>query len=337
MADARTSILKGTKAAHDLHRQLGIQETMERKGLARVDVFNAIAKLKAALMFQPLDKLLGAYLPEKDAPGVLITTNRPLSVQRLTGSHELGHLFMRHEPSLDDENILRRSPFSTSGKLDPQEREADAFAITFLAPLWLVALNMQRQKWAHKDFSWPQTIYQASLRLGISYSAACYILERHKVISRESRARLIDVEPKTVKQDLLRGYEPPDWRSDVWLLSERDEGTLIEGGRNDLFVVRLRENSSAGYVWNFDELANAGFAIVKDDREAGGTPAVGGSVTRRVTARSEARTEGQVVLKEGRPWLAGKSLHETSLRYDLRGPEAPGMWEPQRDQGLPPG
>ena len=44
----------------------------------------------------------------------------------------------------------------------------------------------------------------------------------------------------------ITGYEPPDWRSDVWLLTDRDEGLLIEGGRHDLFVVRLRENSSAG-------------------------------------------------------------------------------------------
>jgi hypothetical protein len=89
---------------------------VERSGGGRIDVFGAIAKLGATLMFQPLDKLLGAFLPG-DEVGVLITTKRPLPVQRFTGAHELGHLYMRHEPSLDDENILRRAPFSTGGRL----------------------------------------------------------------------------------------------------------------------------------------------------------------------------------------------------------------------------
>ena len=74
-------------------------------------------------------------------------------------------------------------------------------------------------------------------------------------------------EPKTIKRALLDGYEPPDWRADVWLLSDHDEGVLIEGGRNDLFVVRLRENSGAGYLWDFEELKTAGFALVADDQE----------------------------------------------------------------------
>ena len=150
MVDSRTAILTGAKAAHTLHRDLGINEQIERSGGGRVDVFGAIAKLGATLMFQPLDKLLGAYLPGDEA-GVLITTKRPLPVQRFTGAHELGHLYMRHEPSLDDENILRRAPFSTSGRLTRQEREADAFASMFLTPAWLLALNFEKQGWTARD------------------------------------------------------------------------------------------------------------------------------------------------------------------------------------------
>jgi Zn-dependent peptidase ImmA (M78 family) len=328
MADSRAAILTGAKAAHTLHRDLGIREQVERSGGGRVDVFGAIAKLGATLMFQPLDKLLGAYLPGEEI-GVLITTNRPLPVQRFTGAHELGHLYMRHQPSLDDDNILRRSPFSASGRHSRQEREADAFASMFLSPAWLLALNLERQAWTARDLSDPTNVYQASLRLGTSYRATCYALERHKVIDREKRARLVDVEPKKIKQRLLTEYEPADWRSDVWLLTERDEGTLIEGGRNDLFVVKLRENSGAGYLWNFDQLRDAGFALVHDDREKGNAAAIGGVLTRKVTARSEDRIQGQVVLQEARPWMADAPLHQLLLRYDLRGPESPGMWEPE--------
>jgi predicted secreted protein len=255
-------------------------------------------------------------------------------VQRFTGAHELGHLYMRHRPSLDDEHILRRSPFSASGRHSRQEREADAFASMFLTPAWLLALNLERAQWTARDLSDPANVYQASLRLGTSYRATCYALERHKVIGRDQRARLIDVEPKEIKQRLLTGYEPPDWRSDVWLLTERDQGALIEGGRNDLFVVRLRENSGAGYLWNFDQLRDAGFALVHDDREEDNPEAIGGVLTRKVTARSEDRVQGEVVLQEARPWMADAPLHELLLRYDLRGPESPGMWEPELNRVL---
>jgi Zn-dependent peptidase ImmA (M78 family) len=333
MADSRAAILTGAKAAHTLHRDLGIREQVERSGGGRVDVFGVIAKLGATLMFQPLDKLLGAYLPGEEA-GVLITTKRPLPVQRFTGAHELGHLYMHHEPSLDDDNILRRAPFSAGGRHSRQEREADAFASMFLTPAWLLALNIERQGLTARDLSHPPNVYQASLRLGTSYRATCYALERHKVIGRDQRERLIDVEPKEIKQQLLAGYEPPDWRSDVWLLTERDQEALIEGGRNDLFVVRLRENSGAGYLWNFDQLRDAGFALVNDDREEGNPEAIGGVLTRKVTARSDDRVQGQVVLQEARPWMADAPLHELLLRYDLRGPESPGMWEPELQRVL---
>lgn len=327
MADNREAILRGAKAAHTLHRDLGVREPLERSGGGRIDVFGAIGRLGGTLMFQKLDKLLGAYVPAEER-GVLITTQRPLPVQRFTGAHELGHLYMRHEPSLDDEGILRRAPFSATSRVERQEREADAFASMFLAPSWLLALIVQRQRWQAKRLADPVTAYQLSLRLGTSYTATCYVLERHKAINRTQCERLLSFEPKTIKRSLLHGYEPPDWRSDVWLLTDRDEGAFVEGGRNDLFVVCLRENSGAGYLWSFDELKAAGFALVTDDQEADETQCVGGILTRKVTARSSQRTQGEVTLQESRPWLPHKPLQKFHLRYDLRGPEQPGMWEP---------
>ncbi|HMA73106.1 MAG TPA: protease inhibitor I42 family protein [Xanthobacteraceae bacterium] len=327
MVDNREAILRGAKAAHTLHRDLGIRELLERSGGGRIDVFGAIGRLGGTLMFQKLDKLLGAYIPAEEL-GVLITTQRSLPVQRFTGAHELGHLYMRHRPSLDDEGILRRAPFSVISGAERQEREADAFASMFLAPSWLLALIVQRQHWPANSLSDPGTVYQASLRLGTSYTATCYVLERHRAINPAQRERLLSFEPKTIKRSFLHGYEPPDWRSDVWLLTDRDEGSFIEGGRNDLFVVRLRENSGAGYLWSFEALKAAGFALLADDQEAEEAGRVGGVLTRRVTARSSQRTQGEVTLQETRPWLPHKPLHRFRLQYDLRGPEKPGMWEP---------
>ena len=335
MADERGAILAGIKAALRLHRELGIRERVEEAG-GRIDVFDGIARLGATLMFQPLDKLLGAYLPAEEA-GVLVTTQRPLSVQRFTAAHELGHLWMRHSPSLDDEGILRRAPFSSGAKgVDLQEREADAFASMYLIPSWVVALHMRQQGWTPTDLVDPRVVYQASLRFGASYAATCYALEQHKVIGRGERARLVEIEPKRIKQALLpEGCDPPSWRGDVWVLTERDEGRLIEGGREDLFVLRLREDSGAGYLWDFDRLARMGFALLRDERErVGGAGAIGGPVTRTVTASAPPAAEdtepGEVVLEERRPWMPRQPLAAYRLRYDLRGPERPGMWEPER-------
>jgi Zn-dependent peptidase ImmA (M78 family) len=327
MVDNRTAILTGVKGAHELHRDLGVREQIERSEGWRIDVFNVISRLGATLMFQPLDKLLGAYIPG-DENGVLITTQRPLPIQRFTAAHELGHLYLKHEPSLDDEGILRRSPFSGTAMVDRQEREADAFASTFLVPSWLVAILLQRQGWTAASLADPLFAYQASLRLGTSFSATCYSFERHKIIDREQRARLLKVEPQEIKRASLAGYQPSDWRGDVWLLTDRDEGVLIEGGRNDLFVVRLRENSGASYLWNFDQLTAAGFGLVADDRDGGDDEKIGGTVTRRVTAQSNDRHHGEVTLQERRPWMPQKPRREFHIRYDLRGPERAGMWEP---------
>jgi Zn-dependent peptidase ImmA (M78 family)/predicted secreted protein len=328
MIDNRTAILIGVKGAHELHRDLGIREQTERSEEWKIDVFSVISRLGATLMFQPLDKLLGAYLPGEEN-GVLITTQRPLRIQRFTAAHELGHLYLRHEPSLDDEEILRRSPFSGRVMVDRQEREADAFAATFLIPSWLVAILLQRQGWSAASLADPLFAYQASLRLGTSYNATCYSFERHRIIDREQRARLLKVKPQEIKRATLAGYEPSDWRGDVWLLTDQDEGVLIEGGRNDLFVVRLRENSGAGYLWNFDQLKAAGFVLVADDRdEDNDTEKIGGIVTRRVTAQSDDRRHGEVTLREQRPWMPQSPIREFHLRYDLRGPERAGMWEP---------
>ena len=333
MADARTAILNGAKAANSLHRDLGLRERLGRTGGGRIDVFGAISKLGATLMFQPLDKLLGAYLPGEE-PGILITTQRNLPVQRFTGAHELGHLFLMHEPSFDDDNILRRAPFDTRARLNGQEREADAFASMFLVPVWLLALIMEQQGWTPAALAHPGTVYQLSLRLGTSYPATCHALERHKTISRVICERLLAIEPRKIKSSLLHEYTPPNWHVDVWLLTERDEGMFIEGGRNDLFVVRLRENSGAGYVWSFDDLKSAGFVLVKDDREATNDGQIGGPVTRCVTAHANGRVEGALTFYESRPWIPQQRLHEMHLAYDLRGPETAGMWEPQLIRAL---
>src|SRR5258705_89460 len=124
------AVRAGTMAAARLHQQLGLRKGIEARG-GSIDVFMAIHAVDLPLLLRPLQGLLGAYLNEP-APGVLVTTQRPMSIQRFTAAHELGHFSMRHLPSLDDENILRRMSIAGEPTADFQEIEADAFAIEFM-------------------------------------------------------------------------------------------------------------------------------------------------------------------------------------------------------------
>ena len=310
-----------------------MQQRITEQG-GRIDVFGTLVACGVPLLFKPLDGLLGVFIPDP-TPGVLITTQRGLSIQRFTGAHELGHFRLHHRSSLDDETILRRSPFLATSGYDEQELEADAFAAAFLLPRWLFAVHFQRQGWTAAVMHDPHTVYQVSLRVGGSYQATCYAMERHRIIDRETCNALLQVQPRTIKQDLLSGYRPPNFQSDVWLLTEKDEGAVIEGSRNDLFVMRLQEHSNAGYVWNFEELERAGFVIVRDAYEAPNHETIGGSVTRTVTAHSSVRHSGRLVLQEARPWLeSGQPLAEFTLSFDLNGPEEEGLSQAERRHWL---
>src|ERR1700733_1717919 len=254
MKPRRDAILEGARAAAKLHRQFELRRIVEAQG-SNVDVFGAIVKEKIPLMFRPLEGLLGAFLPGP-VPGIIVTTQRPLSVQRFTGAHELGHAAMGHQTSLDDESMLTRSE-SPSWDYDPLEAAANSFATAFLLPKWLLISQAARHHWTRRDLSRPVVVYQVSLRVGASYQATCLALFRHGLIDDGTFGTLRNVEVKSLKRELLDGYELENWYPDVWVLTESDEGSTIEGDARDAFVVRLRENSGAGYLWNVEDLKNA--------------------------------------------------------------------------------
>jgi predicted secreted protein len=263
----------------------------------------------------------------------MVTTKRGLSVQRFTGAHELGHCRLGHSPSLDDESILRRVPLNAGPDVKQQELEADAFATEFMLPPWLFAANFQRQGWTPAMMADPMVAYQLSLRVGASYEATCRSLMRKgvEVITRRTLDNLLEVPRRAIKKALLGGYEPPDFFRDVWLLTAKDENTVIEGSRSDLFVLKLTEHSGAGYVWTFDELNQTGFAVVRDEREGADGETVGGHVTRSITTLSEGQQLGRMVLAERRPWIPdGAPLGAFCVHYDLTGPEDEGLSHAER-------
>lgn len=329
MASNYTSAVRtGAMAAGRLHRTLRIRPMLEEEA-GSVDVFDAIRSLDLPLLLRPLKSLLGAYLNEPN-PGLLVTTERPMSIQRFTAAHELGHYFLGHEPSLDDESILRRMPIGRDPGVSFQEIEADAFAVAFMIPKWLIHIHASRQSWTVDSFREPMVVYQLSLRLGASYEATCRSLVRYGLIDMSDMHELLQTAPRRLKTELLHDYRPSNYRGDVWLLTERDAGTRISGSRNDLFVLRLNEHSDGGYLWNFDQLTASGFAIVRDERESEDEQSDGTNAVRRVTAARNEASRGRMAIDERRPWLPVEPLTTLALEFDLTGPEEVGLSRAER-------
>ena len=323
-----SAVRAGTMAAARLHQQLDLRQEIEAAG-GNVDVFAAIHALDLPLLVRPLQGLLGAYLSDP-APGVLVTTQRPMSIQRFTAAHELGHFRLHHQPSLDDDSILRRMPLQSQPTGDFEEVEADAFAVEFMMPRWLVAWHAARQGWTVPDFRRPSAVYQLSLRIGASYEATSWTLARHRFIQVTQARELLQTQPREMKVALLEAYQPQHYRGDVWLLTERDAGTRIDGSRNDLFVLRLEEHSGGGYLWDIDQLKESGFAVVRDDLQAIDADGVGGPVIRRVTATPPDTYRGRLAIDERRPWDPDPPLATLAVDVDLTGPEQEGLSRAER-------
>lgn len=322
------AVRAGTMAGARLQRQLGFRSVVEAHG-GNIDVFAAIQRIDLPLLLRPLQNLLGAFL-NNPAAGVLVTTQRPMSIQRFTAAHELGHFSMRHLPSLDDENMLRRMPMAGDESADFQEVEADAFAVEFMMPRWLIQWHAARQGWNTDDFRKPNRVYQLALRIGASYEATCWTLSRHGLITPALARESLQTQPRELKAALLAAYKPKDYRGDVWLLTPRDAGTRIDGSRNDLFVLRLEEHSGGGYLWDIDQLKESGFGIVRDELEAIDGEGIGGPVIRRVTAEPPEPYRGRIALDERRPWEPDEPIASLDLEFDLSGPEEEGLSRAER-------
>lgn len=330
--DYRSAVSKGASAAARIHHKLGSEQNIERN-IGWIDVFGAIAQLDVPLLLRPLDGLLGAYfcVPE---PGILVTTKRPLAIQRFTAAHELGHHCLEHAAGLDDDITLRESGGPDAARSDLREVEANAFASGFLLPKWLVDRQTNIQGWQVKHLADPIVVYQLSLRMGASFEATWRALRNYNLVSAEVANRMRHTKLRQVKKTLLGGYEPPDYRRDIWLLTKQDQGTWLKARRGDFFVIRLREHPASGYVWDEGELNGHGFAIVEDVREEGRTDEVGASVYRRLVAHPKGETKEELSMGERRPWDPSQQFNHFELKCELAGKEFPGASRAARRQML---
>ncbi|HLH36152.1 MAG TPA: ImmA/IrrE family metallo-endopeptidase [Alloacidobacterium sp.] len=313
MTTYRDAVLEGTLEAEQLHADIAAA-TGSVMGTGAIDVFNLIEERNILLVFQKLGGLLGAFL-NLERPGILVTTERTLAIQRFTAAHELGHAVLKHSASVDDDSILSRSPFGRS-HYDLKEMAADTFAAMFLMPETLINAIAEKQKWNEHSIRRPEVVYQMSLRLGVSYEALARTLVRHGILARNESVELLRSPVKSLKQRLLGdSVVPPNWYCNVWDLTENDMGSSLTAEPNDYFVVRLREMAGAGYLWNIDQAREAGFHIISDRRNLAYGIGIGSDVERVFTAQTKMSKSSVFTAIQVRPYDASDIA--ASLRVDV--------------------
>lgn len=322
--------LDAIAAAKRLHRDLAIPE-LATQGAGLVDVFAAISTLDIPLVFKPLVSALGFCLP---APlrGIMVTTRRSLHIQRFTAAHELGHLVLAHNGSIDRE-ISEDGAYEARRPRDLREVAADAFAAEFLLPRWLYRYHIVQQGWSvQRDLRNPVTIYQLSLRMGASYQATCWGLQGHQILSPGEVATLRDTPVADLKEQLGDDFRPGDSWADVWRVTSRDDGATIVGNPDDLVRLELEEAAGNGFRWSAELLQEAGFEILSDKSVFPTEPLLyGGTSTRTFVARPPAGGRAHLHLTEQQPWRHEAHPNQSfNLSVALLGRENGGLSRAER-------
>lgn len=240
-----------TRAA-EVVRESGAKRRIDEDGYTRVDPFRIAQDAGVVVMLRPLEKLWGAFISEGQ-PGILVNAERPAGVIQMTCAHELGHFVLDHGTTTDEQ-------LDYANTAARKELEADWFAYSLVAPRWAVAKIMKRKGWAVADLAHPFNLYQLSLRLGISYRAIAWSLQRLQLCDRSFVEEVLRVQPAAIKKALLPKPLANSQR-DVWLLDESDRDLILEPRVDDQMLVRLKDHSGAGYVWDTKEAASEGFTI----------------------------------------------------------------------------
>ena len=284
------------------------------------DVIGAVAERNIPLLFRPLDKLWGAFITvNNEERGIIVTTKLGLPVQRFTVAHELGHLLLGHRMSLDETIGFtgRNSPASRP----THEAAADTFASELLAPKRLLLASAKRHEWTKDKLHQPDTVYQLSLRLGISFQAACWALVAADVLSGPDAGRLQTTRVKDLKRALVPAALITNSWADVWSLTAADSETFLEAGADDLFAVHIQDHASAGYIWRLVD-ADAQVEVV-DERSPDLDHAYGARSSRVVYVRFKAPGVHQLTFEHIRPWSRA-TVARIGIDIDAHGKEREG-------------
>lgn len=250
----RDQLIEASKKANEVIEDLRLKDRIRNSGYMRIDPAEIASAVDVRVMYKKLDKLLGGFIREHSNPGILVNCDRPRGLMHMTCAHELGHYFLDHDSTADDQ--IYHGPTASL-----VERAADQFAYSLLAPRWLVASTMRERGWSVQDLSNAHIVYQMSLRLGVSYKAMVWSLNRILLMTNDVAQRLDTVQPKTLKTHVLGGTALEHPRADVWILGPADKDRVLEPGYGDRFVVQLPNHAGSGHLWSVDELRSEGFTL----------------------------------------------------------------------------
>ena len=321
----REEVLKATREAADIRSRFPVGQRTS------FDVVGAATSLGVQVLFRPLQKLWGAFIMAGESPGVLVTTNLDLSIQRFTVAHELGHYLLHHGTRLDDAQSV-----SFAGRLAPashpvEERAADTFASELLSSRSLMLATSQRHGWKKETFADPINIYQLALRLGLSFQAACWGLAAQRVISQRRAAELSEGSVKELKHALApKALISNPW-ANVWRLTAADAGSFFEAAPDDLFAISLEDAASSGFVWELVDNGSSG-RILEEQTDVG-TRMYGSSTSRTVFLRFDQPGTHRLVFEHRRPW-SKETLSHIDLEITNYGKELPGLARQIRERAL---
>jgi Zn-dependent peptidase ImmA (M78 family) len=307
-----------------------IQSRFPTGNRSSFDIIGAVLELEIPLLFRPLKGLWGAAIAiEGGERGIMVTTQLDLHVQRFTLAHELGHILLGHRLSLDETVGFagRNSPIS----LTVQEVAANTFASELLGAKAIILDSARRHHWTKAALHDPANIYQLSLRLGMSYQATCWSLVVAGVLLDNEASRLQAESVKTQKRTLAPSEMIVDSWADVWAITEADSGLFIEAGPNDLFAIRVQDNSSAGYLWRLVDIDEA--AMIVSEGVASLDGGYGALTTRIVYLRFTSAGVHRLLFEHARPWN-GATLGHIDISIDGHGKEVGGFPRRARRQAL---
>lgn len=325
---------KAAEIASDALHSSGALQRIEEQGFVRVDPFQVATAAGVPVMLRKMDKLLGAFL-RIPRPGILVNSARSAGLVHMTCAHELGHYFMGHSSSSDQ--IL--PVHASAGQI---EKEADAFAFQLMAPKAVLINLLRRKNWT-KDPLGAFKTYQLSLRLGISYDAMTWTLQRLNLIDASAGEDLRRTKPGDIKKAIL-GMQLPDGKKEVWLIDPQDRNLILEPRPDDHLVVRLKSHAGSGYLWHAlpSELEGEGFTIAPlqtspiaaeydQENRFGGPPMMDYEI---IGHRSAAEMPLQMQLLETRPFVANESPQQTFESTALFEDLSDGLAHAQRVAGL---
>lgn len=322
-----SDVCRGEFDNEDFHQALDTYESSLRTGY--VDVINAISQIGVTTILRPIE-IMGAMIIQERRTGLILSDSKSMNARRLATAGAISKLI-----SAQLQNRMDRGKYwfllSHENQQSERIQENQVNSINILLPKYLLLHLQTRLKWTNDDLADPVNMYQASLRLGASYSATIWAYTLMGLITESDNRKLLRHNIRDVKRIILEDRVPDNIDNiDVWLLSQREEGTVIRAKADDVFVIKLLENASAGYHWKFDELEKSGFVILCDDYHIGEPGYYGGPSLRTIHAQPNQVADRYFELVETCSWkrLPTKK-NALSFTYQKPVEQRTGLFEPK--------